>query len=275
MTRKTILAPHVQKESLRSPFLVAVVAHALLAVVCLITVNLFPQVEVITIGTGPGGGQGGDFVSVALADDPSGGEGMYKPALTPRPAAASPPPEKKSEVAPEPPSKEVFQEKSSRKKKEKKKTKPAQHADSRKNKEKSLSSSQVPRKPDPGSGGPGGASSGLGGGFGGGQGVRVGAGSGEGQVDSWYARQVEQRIGNNWLSTSLGQMARGVETVLSFEIRADGRIERVQLEKGSGISSVDLAAKRAIRASSPLPPLPSSFGGRRARFVTHFRYPPR
>ena len=274
MTRKTILAPHVQKESLRSPLLVSVVGHALLAVVCLITVHLFPQVEVITIGTRPGGGQAGDFVSVALADDPSGGEGMYKPALTTRPAAAPPPPEKKPEVAPERPSKEVFQEKSSRKKK-KKTRKPAQRADSRKKKKKSPDSSQIPRKPDPGSGGPGGASSGLGGGFGGGQGVRIGTGSGEGQVDSWYARQVEQRIGNNWLSTSLGQMARSVETVLSFEIRPDGRIEQVQLEKRSGIRTVDLAAERAIRASSPLPPLPRSFGGRRVRFVTHFRYPPR
>ncbi len=274
MTRKTILAPHVQKESLRSPLLVSVVGHALLAVVCLITVDLFPQVEVITIGTGPGGGQGGDFVSVALADDPSGGEGMYKPALTTRPAAAPPPPEKKSEVAPERPSKEIFQEKSSRKRK-KKTTKPAQRADSRKKKKKTPGSSQIPRKPDPGSGGPGGASSGLGGGFGGGQGVRIGAGSGEGQVDSWYARQVEQRIGNNWLSTSLGQMTRSVETVLSFEIRADGKIEEVKLEKGSGIRTVDLAAERAIRASSPLPPLPRSFGGRRVRFVTHFKYPPR
>ena len=275
MTRKSILAPHVQKESLRSPLLISVLGHALLAIVCLITVGLFPQAEVITIGTGPGGGQGGDFVSVALAEDPSGGEGMYKPAITTRPAAAPPPPEKKPEVIPEQPGKEVFQEKSSLKKKKKKKTtKPAQRADSRK-KKKAPSSSQIPRKPDPGSGGPGGASSGLGGGFGGGQGVRIGAGSGEGQVDSWYARQVEQRIGNNWLRTSLGQTTRSVETVVSFEIRADGRIEEVQLEKGSGIRTVDIAAERAIRASSPLPPLPRSFGGRRVRFVTHFRYPPR
>ncbi len=273
MTRKTILAPHVQPESLKSPLLVSVLGHALLAVVCLITVDLFPQAEVITIGTGLGGGQGGDFVSVALADNPSGGEGMYKPALTTRPAAAPPAPEKKPEVVPDRPSKEVFQEKSLRKKK--KTTKPPQRTDSRKKKKKAPSSSQIPRKPDPGSGGRGGASSGLGGGFGGGQGVRVGAGSGEGQVDSWYARQVEQRIGNNWLSTSLGQTTRNVETVLSFEIRPDGRIEEVKLEKGSGIRTIDIAAERAIRASSPLPPLPRSFGGRRVRFVTHFRYPPR
>lgn len=270
MDRKTILSPHVQKESLRPPFLLSILGHALLFLLCLVSVDLFPEVEVISIGTGPGGGQGGNFVSVGLAADPSGGEGMYKPALTTRPAAA-PPVERKPEVAPDQPSKEVFQEKASAK--EKKKAKAAQRNESLKKKE-SHESPQLPREADPGSGGPGGASSGLGGGFGGGQGVRIGAGSGEGQIDSWYARQVEQRIGNNWLSTSLGHLGRRVETIVSFEIRADGRIDKVQLERESGIRTVDLAAQRAIRVSSPLPPLPRSFRGRRVRFVTHFRYPP-
>ena len=82
--------------------------------------------------------------------------------------------------------------------------------------------------------------------------MTLGSGTGEGVMDSWYARQVEQRIGQNWLKTSLGRLSRPVQTVISFEIRANGTIENVKIQKDSGLGTVDLAARRAVMASSPL-----------------------
>ncbi len=94
-------------------------------------------------------------------------------------------------------------------------------------------------------------------------------------MDSWYVRQVEQRVGQNWLRTSLGQLAKPVQTVISFEIQSNGNIENINIEQNSGIRSVDLAAERAVRASGPLPPLPIDFRQRRVKFVAHFEYPPK
>ena len=105
--------------------------------------------------------------------------------------------------------------------------------------------------------------------------MRVGAGTGQEGLHSWYARQVEQRVGQNWLRSALGTLARPVETVVSFEVRRNGHIHRLRLEQKSGVGAVDLAAQRAIRASSPLPALPPELRNRRVRFVTYFQYPPR
>ena len=110
----------------------------------------------------------------------------------------------------------------------------------------------IPRKPDPGSGGQGEKKIGTGGVFDGDKSVRIGTSAGGGPIDSWYARRVEQRIGRNWLQTSLGHLNRSVKTVVSFEIRSDGKIENLQLERVSGVRSVDIAAQRAIMASDPL-----------------------
>lgn len=132
----------------------------------------------------------------------------------------------------------------------------------------------IPREADPGHGAAGGAA-GTGGGIGSGRGVLVGSGSGEGTVDSWYVRQVEQRIGQNWLQTSLGQLAQRVDAVASFSVQRDGRITDIRLEKSSGVSSVDLAVQRAIQASTPLPPLPHELRNRTVVFRAVFEYPPR
>ena len=104
--------------------------------------------------------------------------------------------------------------------------------------------------------------------------MTIGTGTGEGVMDSWYVRQVEQRSGRNWLKTSLGQLANPVRTVISFEIRADGRIDNIQIEHRSGIGSIDLAAERAVRASDPLSPLPYELRNRTVKFTAYFEYPP-
>lgn len=269
-----ILQSHIREGDYRKSVLFSILAHVLLFLFFLFGVRLLPESAPLKIGTGPGGGQGGDFVSVGLADDLSGGAGMYKPAITPR-AATAPLPKKVEEkkVQPPPPTQEVFLEKKASVEK-----KPTDEPP-RKTQSKSVPAQKeglIPREPDPGKGGPAGGTGGSGGGFGSGQGVSIGSGSGEEEgIDSWYIRQVEQRVGQNWLQTSLGQLSRPVEAIASFVVRSNGQIENIHLEQPSGLSSVDRAVMRAIHASNPLPPLPYEFRGRSVRFQAVFEYPPR
>ena len=254
--------------------LFSILAHVLLFLFFLFGVRLLPESAPLKIGTGPGGGQGGDFVSVGLSADISGGAGMYKPAITPRPATAPPPKEvEKKESEPPPPTQEVFLEKKASVKK-KQTSEPERKPKSKP--EPAQKKGLIPREPDPGKGGPASGTGGSGGGFGSGRGVSIGSGSGEeAGIDSWYIRQVEQRVSQNWLQTSLGRLNRPVEAIASFVVRSNGQIENIQLQQPSGISSVDRAAMRAIHASNPLPPLPYELRGRSVRFQAVFEYPPR
>lgn len=277
MPQSRILITHVKSDRLSRPFLFSAVGHLVLFLGGTFVTDLFPPVEIVSGSTGVGGGQGGNLVSVGLAADLGGGAGMYKPAVTPRVQAAPPPPAKrKQEVTPkDAPDQVEFQQKTSRKRRPRKKKPAAVPSRAGSKDSQSKAQAQVPRKADAGSGGTGGAPTGSGGGFGGGQGVRVGSGTGQEGLHSWYARQVEQRVGQNWLRSSLGNLARPVETVVSFEVQRNGHIYRIRLEQPSGVPAVDLAAQRAIRASSPLPALPPELRNRRVRFVTYFQYPPR
>ena len=94
-------------------------------------------------------------------------------------------------------------------------------------------------------------------------------------MDSWYARQVEKRIGENWLRTNFESLAgKRLSTVIRFDILADGRIDGVVIEQRSGVTFYDVAAERAIRSSTPLPRPPQEFQNRPIRFVCYFDYPP-
>ncbi len=55
-------------------------------------------------------------------------------------------------------------------------------------------------------------------------------------------------------------MERG-KTILEFAIDKQGRVQSLKATTSSGYSDLDDAAWEAIRASSPLPPLPSQFAG--------------
>ena len=268
----SVMSTHVREEGYRGAFTVSVVGHLLLFLFFLIAAQLLPRGEPLVIGSGEGGGQGDDFVTVGLSAQFSGGTGMRKPSITPSPEAveATPVPPK-----PDPPAlqkrESAFIERAPlREAPQKSPASPVKSQASSEN----AGAKPIPREPDPGSGGPGGQSLGSGGGFGGGQGVTIGTGTGEGTMDSWYVRQVEQRVGQNWLKTSLGHLENPVRTIISFEIQADGSIDNIRIEKRSGIGSVDLAAERAIRASDPLSPLPYELRNRTVKFVAYFEYPP-
>ena len=48
-------------------------------------------------------------------------------------------------------------------------------------------------------------------------------------------------------------------TVVKFTIQRDGRLTDVTVDKGSGLSTLDIAAQRAVLATRALPPLPEAF----------------
>ena len=269
---RSILTSHLPQEGYRKEIFFSLLGHGLLLLLFLGVSELFPATPLLSSGGKKGGGQGADFVSVGLAADPGGGTGLHKPSLTPRPEVLLPSPKKAEPKVPPKSDPDTFLKKSKAKKA---KTAPSRAARSKKPKQE-VKPGVIPGRPEAGTGLPRGGSSGSGGGLGGGQGVSIGLGAGENSVvDSWYARLVEQRIGSNWLKTSLGKLGRPAKTVVSFEIAPDGVIEKIRIQQSSGIRSVDLAAERAVRASSPLPRVPARFAGRRPRFVAHFEYPPR
>jgi TonB family protein len=255
--------------------ILSVVLHLALLLFFTFGVSLLPEPPPIELGMGLGGGQG-DFVSVGLAADTGGGAGMYKPPITSRPDSAPPPPPSKPEptvdettVPADVFTKEI--EKPKPKPPEPERRPPPKKEPEPTPDRKGL----IPRESDPGKDTQGG-SGGVGGGFGSGRGVLIGSGSGDGgAIDSWYVRQVEQRVGQNWLQTSLGRLERRVEAVATFVVQANGQITDIQLETRSGISSVDLAVMRAIQAANPLPPLPYELRSRTVRFKAVFEYPPR
>ena len=63
-------------------------------------------------------------------------------------------------------------------------------------------------------------------------------------------------IQRNWVRPMVGS---GVEATVHYRIQRDGRIVDVRIATSSGINSFDLAALRAVQASTPLPPLPRAF----------------
>ena len=272
---RTVLRSHLKEEDRGRSLLISAGLHTLLVVIFTVGVGFLPSAPPLELGLGQGGGQG-DYISVGLAADTGGGAGMIRPPVTTRPESAPPPPRPPEPVVEErevpadvftqtPPEPDTKPPPEPRRRPPPPQREPESTAER---------PGLIPREADPGHGAPGG-SGGSGGGFGTGRGVLVGSGSGEGVVDSWYVRQVEQRIGQNWLQTSLGQLGRRVDAVATFTVQRDGRITDIRLEKSSGVSSVDLAVQRAIQASTPLPPLPYELRSRTVVFRAVFEYPPR
>jgi len=245
-------------------FMASMALHLALVTFAVLAPYLLPSPATIQIGTGPGGGMGGESYTVGIADDLGGGEGMIKPSLIPQPPAL--PAEK---VVTEEPKEAVAIPDTVAPKK----TVPRQQPVIQSKEKKALPpqpSNVIPTSPMPGAGGAGGLGGGSGGGRGGGYGVSIGSGSG-GFGDSWYARAVESRISSNWIRPPEGVR---VEIVYSFFIAGDGSIYNVTKEKSSGNEAMDLAAERAIRASNPLAAPPPELRGRPVQFVAQFVFPP-
>jgi protein TonB len=75
---------------------------------------------------------------------------------------------------------------------------------------------------------------------------------------SYYIERMLVAIGMNWFKPA---QAGDVSPVIHFRIEKDGTISDASVERSSGLPFVDRAALRAVVSSSPLPPLPSEYGG--------------
>lgn len=64
----------------------SIAIHGILVLMALFGARLFPQ-TVTKLGSGPGGGTGGDLTTVGVVEQFSGGAGMVKPAMLPKPPA--------------------------------------------------------------------------------------------------------------------------------------------------------------------------------------------
>jgi len=90
-----------------------------------------------------------------------------------------------------------------------------------------------------------------------------GAGGGNfGQRYSWYVEAVQRRVSGNWLQATVDPGIRAAPRAdITFQITRDGTVTNIQILQSSGNASVDTSAVRAIRASSPLQPLPGDYSG--------------
>jgi protein TonB len=89
-----------------------------------------------------------------------------------------------------------------------------------------------------------------------------GPAGGFGQQFPWYVQAVQRRVSSNWLQATVAPTVQWApRAVIEFEILRDGTITNIQVMKSSGYDSVDASAVRAIRASSPLNPLPGAYRG--------------
>jgi len=101
-------------------------------------------------------------------------------------------------------------------------------------------------------------------GGGGGRGLSVGENTGGGAPGipadfhfTYYIERMLALIESRWYKPSAPP---GARARVRFVILKSGKVEGIQLEESSGISSFDRAALRAMYAANPLPPLPPAYG---------------
>jgi TonB family protein len=115
-------------------------------------------------------------------------------------------------------------------------------------------------------GGPGGQGPGVG------SGLRIGTGSGPGGSGfgdfsglanfpfTWYLQILTDKVSTNWFTSLVDPGVSGnFQTIIFFKIQKDGQISELKIEASSGLDPLDLSALRAVRASSPFPPLPRDY----------------
>lgn len=248
--RNTLLEIPLMEEKYGRSVIASVGIHGFVAILVLFGGYLLPSVA-IQLGGGIGGGGGDDVPTVGVVEELSGGTGMFKPSVVPKPPALLDKPRQDIDKAvPLPATIEP-------------KRKRIDAKEAAKTAEAISKTNVIPTAPEAGSGGVAGGSTGSG------MGVSIGLGTGE-HAGHWYARGVERRISENWTKPAPGVQ---VEMIYSFYIGRNGSISGIKKEKSSGNPQMDLTAVRAINASNPLTPPPEEFRGRSIKFVAHFVHP--
>ncbi|MGH7256682.1 MAG: energy transducer TonB, partial [Nitrospirales bacterium] len=73
---------------------------------------------------------------------------------------------------------------------------------------------------------------------------------------SEYLARVQNEISKQWVAPAVDTEGRVLEVVIQFRLHRSGAVSGVEVERSSGNDYYDLAGKRAILASYPLPPFP-------------------
>ncbi len=99
-----------------------------------------------------------------------------------------------------------------------------------------------------------------------GDGEGFGFGGGYGQIGlsnfpyTYYLQAIHTKISSNWVTALIRSGASGnLASEVSFKIYRNGRISDPEIRTSSGNQTMDLSAIRAIRNSSPFPPLPRDY----------------
>jgi len=87
---------------------------------------------------------------------------------------------------------------------------------------------------------------------------------------AYYIRQVAEKIRAQWN----GRAIPGQQPAVIFEIRRDGRLNQVAIDKSSGNAYYDQVALRAINDAGPFPPLPEEFKKPMLRIGLQFVFDP-
>jgi TonB family protein len=75
---------------------------------------------------------------------------------------------------------------------------------------------------------------------------------------SYYLAAIERKVSANWFS-AVSEGSSSMTCVVYFRLRRDGSVEDARIEASSGNAYFDRAALRAVKSSSPFPPLPRAF----------------
>ncbi|MGD9489170.1 MAG: energy transducer TonB [Calditrichaceae bacterium] len=79
---------------------------------------------------------------------------------------------------------------------------------------------------------------------------------------NYYLNLIQYRLQENWKPpVQAGENEDKLHAVVGFRVLRNGNIENVNIENTSGRFMYDQAAKRAVYAVVPLPPLPEEFRG--------------
>ncbi len=104
-----------------------------------------------------------------------------------------------------------------------------------------------------------------------GKGVGIGFGDGQGGGFPFgsYLRILRQRIWAEWTQSAV--LGTNRSCIVGLTVHRGGEVDDIRLEKPSGDSFYDTVALRAVRNSSPLPPLPTGYPKSEQRFRIQFR----
>lgn len=93
----------------------------------------------------------------------------------------------------------------------------------------------------------------------------IGQGGGDfGGRYPWYVDAVRNRIQQSWDQTTIEPSVRAAhraKTVMTFRISANGSISNIRMSQGSGNSSMDYSAMRALQGIDAFRPLPNDYMG--------------